>query len=374
MASAGHLTVKGSSSGQNFDEEFPILCETCLGENPYVRMTKEPFGKACKICDRPFTIYRWRPGPRARYKKTELCHTCAKLKNVCQTCVLDLEYGLPVQVRDSTLEEHEKLNTPKSDVTLGYMIEQAEREMGTVGGVGVGVGAGAGGAGGEYGKAMEPSKLLQRLARRTPYYRRNLPHVCSFFAKGECNRGASCPYRHEMPLTGELANQNIKDRFYGQNDPVANKMMRRATHDPVPLSMPEDKTITTLWVGGVMPQVPEEDLRAKFASFGVLSSLKMVAQKNCAFVTFAQRAACEEAAKNLHNRLQINGHHMRLAWGQRKGGSDQKSGSASSTSLQGSAPSAPSFPAAMPLPGTQGGFAYPSMDPRNMSTRLPTGL
>ena len=33
-----------------------------------------------------------------RYKKTEVCQTCAKTKNVCQTCLLDLEYGLPVQV------------------------------------------------------------------------------------------------------------------------------------------------------------------------------------------------------------------------------------------------------------------------------------
>ncbi len=42
-------------------------------------------------------------------------------------------------------------------------------------------------------------------------------------------RGAECPYRHEMPTTGELANQNIKDRYYGINDPVANKMMRRVS-------------------------------------------------------------------------------------------------------------------------------------------------
>ena len=28
-----------------------------------------------------------------RFKKTEVCQTCAKLKNVCQTCLLDLEYG-----------------------------------------------------------------------------------------------------------------------------------------------------------------------------------------------------------------------------------------------------------------------------------------
>lgn len=38
------------------------------------------------------------PGARMRFKKTEVCQTCAKIKNVCQTCLLDLEYGLPTQV------------------------------------------------------------------------------------------------------------------------------------------------------------------------------------------------------------------------------------------------------------------------------------
>ena len=28
-----------------------------------------------------------------RYKKTEVCQTCSKLKNICQTCLFDLEYG-----------------------------------------------------------------------------------------------------------------------------------------------------------------------------------------------------------------------------------------------------------------------------------------
>jgi pre-mRNA-splicing factor RBM22/SLT11 len=42
-----------------------------------------------------------------------------------------------------------------------------------------------------------------------------------------------------MPLTGELADQNIKDRYYGLNDPVANKMMRRMT-ETTKLAPPED--------------------------------------------------------------------------------------------------------------------------------------
>ncbi len=69
--------------------------------------------------------------------------------------------------------------------------------------------------------------------------------MCSFFAKGTCNRGAECPYRHEMPLGGDLANQNMKDRYYGVNDPVAAKMMKRVAEMPK-LEPPEDTSVTTL--------------------------------------------------------------------------------------------------------------------------------
>lgn len=64
--------------------------------------------------------------------------------------------------------------------------------------------------------------------------------ICSFFVRGMCNRGAECPYRHELPTTGELAEQNIKDRYYGVNDPVARKMLRRAGDMPT-LLPPEDQ-------------------------------------------------------------------------------------------------------------------------------------
>ena len=70
--------------------DFPILCESCLGGNPYVRMSKQEFGHECKICQRPFTVFRWNPGQGSRFKKTEICTTCSKIKGVCQTCLLDL--------------------------------------------------------------------------------------------------------------------------------------------------------------------------------------------------------------------------------------------------------------------------------------------
>ena len=80
---------------------------------------------------------------------------------------------------------------------------------------------------------------LVKLARKKPFYQRNLPHLCSFYARGCCTRGASCPYRygrfvllrnrHELPPdpSNPLNKQNIKDRVDGRNDPVAKKILER---------------------------------------------------------------------------------------------------------------------------------------------------
>jgi len=323
-------------------------------------MSKEKYGKACKICERPFTVYRWQPGSSARYKKTELCATCAKLKNVCQTCVLDLEYGLPVQVRDSALEEHERLRMPSSDVNREYLIEQYEKDAdGITGRL-------------SYGKInSQPSEMLEKLARRAPYYKRNLPHLCSFHAKGACSRGALCPFRHEMPITGELANQNIKDRFYGQNDPVAKKLMNRYKTTMQPkLDEPEDKSITTLWAGGLDAKVVEDDVRSKFVPFGVLSSVTLLPAKGCAFVTYLHRSSAEEAAKNLANNLMIRGKSCRIAWGKKARGP-------ASAAAPGGAPAAGeagSAAAAGPAAIKPTEPSYPSQDPHHMAAVLAHNL
>eukprot|EP01012_Entosiphon_sulcatum_P027959 TRINITY_DN33769_c0_g1_i1.p1 TRINITY_DN33769_c0_g1~~TRINITY_DN33769_c0_g1_i1.p1 ORF type:complete len:284 (-),score=49.89 TRINITY_DN33769_c0_g1_i1:119-970(-) len=214
-ASRGVFYVKEEAASQ-----FPVLCETCLGPNPYVRMQKFEMGKQCKICQRPFTVFRWRPGRDARYKTNILCQTCAKLKNCCATCLFDLEFGLPVQVRDAFTPHAATLPVAHSDVNREWHTLQNEMAF-------------------EKGletpyqqkpntpEAIAGQKTLMKLARVQPYYNRNRAHVCSFFVKGTCNRGEECPYRHEMPEQNELSSQNIKDRYYGVNDPVAKKIMRQ---------------------------------------------------------------------------------------------------------------------------------------------------
>lgn len=73
--------------------------------------------------------------------------------------------------------------------------------------------------------ASAGKEMLKQLARTDPYYKRNRPHVCSFFVKGDCKRGTECPYRHEMPVENNLSNQNLQDRYYGRADPVARKIL-----------------------------------------------------------------------------------------------------------------------------------------------------
>ena len=125
-------------------------------------------------------------------------------------------------MRDAALGIAEEM--PTSDVNREYYTQNQERALEAGGGLT---------PVGELGKVQGLSKgreLLKKLQRKQPYYKRNEAHVCSFWVKGECKRGEECPYRHEMPKdpNGPMAKQNMKDRYYGVNDPVAEKMMERA--------------------------------------------------------------------------------------------------------------------------------------------------
>lgn len=168
-------------------------------------------------------------------------------------------------------------------------------------------------------KLSEPNEILMRLARTAPYYKRNRPHVCSFWVKGECRRGEECPYRHERPTDPDdpLADQNIKDRYYGINDPVADKLLKRAAAMPA-LPPPEDKTITTLYIGNI-GTLTEQDLRDHFYQYGEVRSLSLVPKQQCAFVQYTTRAAAENAAEKTFNKLILGGRRLTIKWGRSQG-------------------------------------------------------
>ncbi|KAF7723234.1 RNA binding motif protein 22 [Apophysomyces ossiformis] len=200
-------------------------------------------------------------------------------------------------------------------------------------------------------------ETLKKLARTEPYYKRNRPHICSFFVKGECNRGDECPYRHEAPGEGDVGQQNIKNRYYGTNDPVAKKMLSRVKGNS--LAPPEDKSVTSLFVTGVEEDIQEADIRGFFYAFGEIKSTVIIHRSKCAFVNFATRISAELAAEKVSDTgLTLNGHALRVTWGRpRPQGpkSDAKQRPASTGVMQPPAP--PTMNAA------DESDRYPSQDP-----------
>jgi hypothetical protein len=77
---------------------------------------------------------------------------------------------------------------------------------------------------------------------------------------------------------GDLNQQNIKDRYYGVNDPVARKMLKRASEMPG-LAPPEDKNVRTLYLGNVQPYITQQDI--KYASSRVLSRAATATPSAC---------------------------------------------------------------------------------------------
>jgi pre-mRNA-splicing factor RBM22/SLT11 len=199
MSGAVPRAKVGTAHVQSESSEFPIACESCLGDTKYLRMMKEPFGRACKLCQRPFTVFRWNSGKDGRMTKTQICQTCSKLKNLCQCCVLDLDHGLAEHVVRSAREEQGLIDYSQSDnlneTNREYFAQQHERLVND--------------EGYKRPEPLDPA-TIQRVSQKLkaerqarskvagkPYAPRPRgPKICYAFQKGSCARGTSCPYAH----------------------------------------------------------------------------------------------------------------------------------------------------------------------------------
>jgi pre-mRNA-splicing factor RBM22/SLT11 len=308
-------TVKRDDNKEKWeDTEFPLACETCFGDNPYIRMTKEPFGKQCKVCERPFTVFAWQAGTKGRMKRVEICKSCAQAKNVCQVCIYDLQYGLPVGVRDKILKEHGSTGAltavPQSKANRAWYTAQQERTL----------------AQGEnlVGDANSLAiAKLEEMANMAPRYERNMAKLCSFFARGECNRGLNCPFRHEMPRdrNDPMSNQDTKNRFFGTKDPVSKRILGRQRRKEEETKKEDadgyDKARATLYLkfqgDEPYPALTEENIRDQFYSFGEITSVRTQAHKGQAFVEFTQPDACELAVASM-NRKSLLDRKIYVKW------------------------------------------------------------
>ncbi|KAG0159608.1 hypothetical protein PDIDSM_7130 [Penicillium digitatum] len=240
--------------------DFPSVCENCLPENPYVQMIKEDHGAECKIADRT-----------SRQKRSIICLTCARLKNCCQCCMLDLSFGLPLAVRDAALKM--VAPGPESSINREYYAQNNEKEIEE-----------GRGAIEEYEKTDDKAReLLRRLANSEPYYRKPRRIEASIGEEnGEESAATDQPRTNSRYGNGPGPVRTSESR-------VGNRLPGRGGDEwwswwsPIPqyhpvapsaadILPPTDPNVTSLFITGVEDDLPEHALRTFFSEFGQLRS------------------------------------------------------------------------------------------------------
>ncbi|RDW66858.1 hypothetical protein BP5796_09607 [Coleophoma crateriformis] len=287
--------------------DFPSICENCLPENPFVQMLKEDRGAECKLCTRPFTIFKWKPDRTSRSKTTGICLTCARLKNCCQCCMLDLSFGLPIVVRDAALKMIAP--GPQSAVNREFYAQNHEKEI-------------EGGAGlEEYEKTDEKAReLLRRLANSKPYFRKQKPIES---ADGEVDEarnspalgGGPGPIRTRDSRGGAARGAAGRGGRGGARGGRAFPSAAQLPPGPRDILPPADRTITSLFVTGIEDDLPEYKIRDFFTAYGKLRSLVCSHMSHCAFINYSTREGAEAAAEALQGRAVIAGCPLRVQWG-----------------------------------------------------------
>ncbi|KAK1765097.1 Pre-mRNA-splicing factor slt-11 [Phialemonium atrogriseum] len=297
--------------------DFPSVCENCLPENPYVKMLKEDYGAECKLCTRPFTVFSW-AGDRAnrRKKRTNICLTCARLKNACQCCIMDLQFGLPIVIRDKALEL--VAPGPSSEINREYFAQNNERAI-EEGRAGVE----------EYDKADDKAReLLRKLANSKPYFRKGRAveedgaNPASASPSGGSALGGNPAVGAGIGGPGPIRSRDSRAAAAVGARPGGGRKGPPIASQPPPgpkdWMPPADRNVMSLFVTGIEDDLPEFKIRDFFKVHGKIRSLVVSHMSHCAFVNYDTREAAERASLEYKGRAVIAGCPLRVRWGQPK--------------------------------------------------------
>jgi pre-mRNA-splicing factor RBM22/SLT11 len=262
-----------------------------------------------KQCTRPFTVFSWNADRAASKKRrTMICLTCARLKNCCQTCMLDLSFGLPLAVRDAALKM--AAAGPQSDINREYFAQNNERAI-EEGKVGADV----------YEKTDDKARdLLRRLASSKPYFRKGRA-VDEAEVEQERTSGGNPAVGAGIGGPGPIRTRDTRAaaaagaRTRGGRGRQAFPSAAQVPPSPRDWLPPDDKNIMSLFVTGVEDDLPEYKLRDFFKVHGKIKSLVCSHMSHCAFVNYETREAAEKAAAACQGRAVIAGCPLRVRWG-----------------------------------------------------------
>ncbi|KAG6355467.1 hypothetical protein INS49_003429 [Diaporthe citri] len=303
--------------------DFPSVCENCLPENPYVKMLKEDYAAECKLCTRPFTVFQWSTDrAHGRKKRTNVCLTCARLKNCCQCCMLDLSFGLPIVVRDAALKM--VAPGPQSEINREFFAQNNEKAI-EEGRAGIE----------EYEKTDEKAReLLRRLAQSKPYFRKGRTVDEEGNATGESSKaggsatggnpvvgaglGGAGPIRSRDSRAAGAMGAGPRGGRPGGPRKGAFPSVAQLPPGPNDWKPPADKNIMSLFVTGIEDDLPEHKIRDFFKAHGKIKSLVCSHMSHCAFINYETREGAERASEACQGKAVIAGCPLRVRWSQPK--------------------------------------------------------
>lgn len=357
MALVGYSSSSEAGSGGagpslSAGEEFPMLCETCLGPNPYIRMVKlAPGAKLCKISEKAFQAFRWKPAG-GRQKETIISYSVASDRNICQVCLNDMKYGVPAGVRDK-LEAAESAGLIRQTPEGLILTEDGKRSDSAI------------------ALTLQSLKRGQEQQQKEGQVAfRNLAKLCSFWVLGTCNRvvTGSCPFRpccgsfafpelaggkskqigdalikrlkehgpvEVMKTLDDETRDALKNNRKGVNqdaeiqarvdgtDSLSSKYLHQSNMKKLTstsgMGAPPDDQVATLWIGGVEETVSEDELSGVLLRLaGEMKSLRLVRSAKCAFVAYATQEVAVSAANTLSQSLEVNGKSLPVKWAKPK--------------------------------------------------------
>lgn len=279
-------------------DEFPALCSDCCGPSKNIKMVKQQNGEECKSCTRPFTVFRWnnKTGSR-RSKKTIICITCARAKHCCQSCMLDIVYRIPLEIRDTALKMAGLEGAFGDAKMLGE--GPAFRETKAIK---------ADRAEAAYRNQDEtmPASEKEKKAREM------LEKLSLRLTEKEAHSG-----QKSIKSAKELLKIDLKS---GDIQKVVSKLPFGG------LLADDDATCTSFFVFGFDETFPQYMLTDYCSKFGTIKSIVMVHRAKCAFVTFSSKLSAQAFATEVDNNgfnnnkktagiLVIEKYFMRAAWG-----------------------------------------------------------
>lgn len=244
-------------------------------------MVREKYGEQCKLCTRPFTVFRWLPEKGGKYKKTTICLTCSRQKNCCQSCMMDLTFGLPLPIRDAALKMAGTSGSSNA-ITRQYIAQNFEGILQD------------GQVPDEYKNMSSQARdLLRNLSTAMPYYK--------------------------QPKQQHQHHQQQSSSIHGTEDKaLLADVQKLASKLPLngSIRIPKDESITSFFISGIEDDLSETVIRNHFKEFGPIRSLVVVHRARCGFITFEQRSHAEAAASSIiDGKLVLNGCRLKVVWG-----------------------------------------------------------